>query len=271
MKRQRRQWMAHCRQRPERSCSDMKRVKRRIFSGVVCEQVVFSVPDRIRDLSDAAPQPRFKTEEERAAHRLGISRRQHVRIVNRNFGPSSRYSTLTMDDEHEVHTFQEARRVRDNFYARLKYRFPDAKILIYMGRGKSTHRIHLHMLSDGIPEDAIRERWTAGSVLRIDPLREHNYHNGVDRGQDYTGLANYLFDHWTPEQGGHRWKGSRKTLERPDYEEPTVVKRDYTVDKPPRPPKGYVLVETTATRYGYLYYKYVLKPQPRKRARKSRE
>ena len=38
-----------------------------------------------------------------------------------NFGPTSKYSTLTMDDEHEVHTFQEARRVRDNFYNRLIY------------------------------------------------------------------------------------------------------------------------------------------------------
>ena len=62
----------------------------------------------------------------------------------------------------------------------------------------------------------------------------HHY-NGVDRGRDYTDLANYL-------------------------------KRNYTEDKPPRPPKGYVFVEAAAMKYGYLYcYKYVFKPPPRKR------
>ena len=135
----------------------MQRVKRRIFSGAVCEQVVFNVPDRIKNLDKAEPRPRFKTEEERAAHKLGISRRKHARIVNNNFGPTSKYSTLTMDDEHEVHTFQEARRVRDNFYNRLIYHAPGAKIMLYMGRGKNTHRIHFHMISEGVPEDLIRK------------------------------------------------------------------------------------------------------------------
>ena len=127
------------------------------------------------------------------------------------------------------------------------------------------------MISEGVPEDLIRKQWTSGSVLRIENLREHNYYDGVDRGRDYTGLANYLFNHWTPEVGGHRWKGSRKTLQKPDYEEPTTVKRNYTEDKPPRPPKGYIFVEAAATKYGYLYYKYVLKPPPRKRTKKKRE
>ena len=179
---------------------------------------------------------------------------------------SQRYNLLG-----KVHTFREARRVRDNFYNRLIYHAPGAKIMLYMGRGKNTHRIHFHMISEGVPEDLIRKQWTSGSVLRIENLREHNYYNGVDRGRDYTGLANYLFNHWTPEVGGHRWKGSRKTLKKPDYEEPTTVKRNYTEDKPPRPPKGYIFVEATATKYGYLYYKYVLKPPPRKRPKKRRE
>ena len=43
----------------------MQRVKRRIFSGVVCEQEVFNVSDRLTDIKKAEPRPRFKTEEER--------------------------------------------------------------------------------------------------------------------------------------------------------------------------------------------------------------
>lgn len=176
----------------------MQRVKRRIFSGAVCEQEVFNISDRLTDIKKAEPRPRFKTEEEREQHRIGISRRKHARLVNENFSPRSLYSTLTLDNENEVHTFKEAKRIRDLFVRRLKYAFPDAVIFIYLGRGKNTNRIHAHMLSDGVPEEAIKKQWIYGSIVRIDHLREHNYYDGVDHGQDYTGLANYLFDHWTP-------------------------------------------------------------------------
>lgn len=129
----------------------MQRVKRRIFSGAVCEQEVFNISDRLTDIKKAEPRPRFKTEEEREKHRIGISRRKHARLVNENFSPRSLYSTLTLDNENEVHTFKEAKRIRDLFVRRLKYAFPDAVIFIYLGRGKNTNRIHAHMLSDGVP------------------------------------------------------------------------------------------------------------------------
>ena len=139
----------------------MQRVKRRIFSGVVCEQEVFNVSDRLTDIKKAEPRPRFKTEEEREQHKIGISRRKHARLVNENFSPRSLYSTLTLDDENEVHTFKEAKRIRDLFVRRLKYAFPDAVIFIYLGRGKNTNRIHAHMLSDGVPEAVILKRFLA--------------------------------------------------------------------------------------------------------------
>lgn len=244
----------------------MQRVKRRTFSGVVCEQEVFSVSERLQDIRKAEPRERFKTDEEREQHKIGISRRKHARLFNENFSPRSLYSTLTLDDEHEVHDFRDMKRLRDLLVRRLKYAYPDAVIFAYIGRGKSTQRMHLHMVSDGIPEEVITAKWECGSVKRIEHLREHNYYDSVDHGQDYTGLANYLFNHWTPEQGGHRWKQT-KNARKPDREEPTVIKREYTENKPPIAPKGYILVETRATKYGYLYYKYVLTPEKRKRRR----
>ena len=45
----------------------MQRVKRRIFSGVVCEQEVYTVSDRA-NIKKAEPRPRFKDDEERAQH-----------------------------------------------------------------------------------------------------------------------------------------------------------------------------------------------------------
>lgn len=242
----------------------MKRIKKRIFSGCVCEQIVFNVSERTRIVKDAKPRIRFKNQEEREQHKLLISRRRHARLVNENMDPTGLYSTLTFDTEYEVHTFDEARIVRDRYFRRLKYHYPDAVIFIYMGRGKSTDRIHFHMLSKGIPKEFIIEQWHYGSVVRVSNLRENNYYDGKNCGQDYTGLANYLFDHWTPEIGGHRWKMT-KNVRQPQEEEAKEVKRDYTENKPPKAPKGYVLIETKANKYGYIYFRYVMQPQlPRK-------
>lgn len=72
----------------------MQRVKRRIFSGVVCEQEVYTVSDRT-NIKKAEPRQRFKDDEERAQHRIGISKRKHQRLVNENFSPLSLYSNTS--------------------------------------------------------------------------------------------------------------------------------------------------------------------------------
>lgn len=134
---------------------------------------------------------------------------------------------------------------------------PDAQIALYPGRGKTTSRIHFHMVSNGLTEEQIREKWDGGTIIRIEHLREHNYYNGVDHGRDYTGLANYLFDHWTPERGTrHHYKGTRNLCQ-PEKEAATEAKREYSESKPPRAPKGYRLVEAKTNRYGYMCFKYV--------------
>lgn len=251
-------------------------VKDRIFSGDVCEQRVYNVPDGARNLSLHDPErpkkERFETEEEYESFKLRISRRQHARNFNANVSPDSLYGTLTCDTEHEIHDFGEARRIRRNFIRVLQYAYPNAVIFMYMGRGISTHRIHFHIVSTGVPKDYIEKKWKYGSVKRISNLREHNFYEGVDHGKDYTGLANYLFDHWTPEQGGHRWFQT-SNAKKPEKEEPTEVKvhGGYSEKRPPRPPKGYVLVESSSTKYGFFYFKYVKKPPKYTRAKKPKE
>jgi hypothetical protein len=239
---------------------NMARVKRRIFSGSVCEQEIFTIAGNRKDLQNAEPIERFTSEEERTQHREKMARRHHERIFNNNFSPASIYTTLTMDDDHEVHTFKEARTMRNNYVRRLKTANPDAQISIYMGRGKSTSRIHFHMVSNGLSEETIKAKWQAGEIIRAVHLREHNYYDGVDHGQDYTGLANYLFDHWTQEQGGHHYKATRN-LQRPKLKEPDIIKRNYSESKPPRMPEGYKLVEYTSNAFGYQYFKFVYIPK----------
>lgn len=241
-------------------------VKRRIYSGTVCEQLVYNVPDGVRNIEDYDPdrrlRKRFRDAEERAAFLKEISRRVHFRNFMANFSPTSLYSTLTFDDPHEVHTFRDAKRIRENYRRVLQYACPDAVFFIYIGRGKSTNRIHFHMVSEGIPEEVIAKKWKYGSVIRIQHLREHNYYNGVDHGRDYTGLANYLFGHWTPEVGGHRWFQT-KNAKKPEKEKAKEVhvRGGYSEKRPPRAPRGYKLVEVKTTKYGYYYFKYVWMPQ----------
>lgn len=253
----------------------MRRAKRRTWAGDVCYQVVYTVPQRMENIKTSQPQtPRFETEEDRKAHRDGISLRRFVKLVNHNFSPTSCYSTLTFNKEYDVHTFEEATLLINRYVKRLQYRYPGCKIILVKGRGKGTGRIHCHMLSDGIPLEAISEVWGMGEVVRIEKLRAHNYYinedgQKVDHGANYKGLAIYLHNHWTEEQGGRRWKATR-TIKAPEPEQATEAVRMYTVDKPPVSPKGYILVSATATKYGTLHFEYVRKVEPQKRGRKKK-
>ena len=179
----------------------VKRHKRRKFSGRVCEQIVYTVAGGADPKTSRPKKPRFQSQEEREEFNTRISAAKFAALVNANFSPTSYYSTLTLDSEHEVHTAQEMRRIRDKLYRRLVYHYPKAKIVIVYGRGKSTSRFHLHLITDGIPADELGRLWGLGSVIDCKPLRKHNYYldengNKVDHGQDYTALANYLHGHW---------------------------------------------------------------------------
>ena len=246
----------------------MKRVKRAIYAGAVCEQIVYTVADNTVNLKKSKPKPRFKNDEERERHNTEIARRHHAQLFNENMKAGiSLYSTLPFDDEHEVHTFDEAEKIKEIYIRRLRRKYPDAIIFFYKGRGKTTERIHFHMVSLGIPETFIKEKWTFGGTGRIVKLREHNTYNGQDYGADFTGLANYLFNHWTPEQGGHRYYRTRN-IEAPEKERVNLIIRDYSVEKPPRAPKGYKLVESEGNEFGYLYFKYVKIPEGEKKRAK---
>ena len=117
----------------------MKQMKRRITMGAICEQVVYNVPDNVRKIEEYDPEKarkdRFEDEAAYKKFKEKISRRNHLRAFHANFSPTSIYGTLTFDDENEVHTFDEARIIRRRFLKVLKYKYPDAVIFLYMGRG----------------------------------------------------------------------------------------------------------------------------------------
>ena len=60
-----------------------------------------------------------------------------------------------------------------------------------------------------------------------------------------------------------------KNARKPEKEDPTEVhiRGGYSEKRPPRPPKGYKLVEVKTTKYGYQYFKYVAERPKRKPGR----
>lgn len=243
----------------------VKRHKRRLFAGKVCTQIVYTVSDGADPKTSKPRKPRFQTQAERDEFNGKLSLDRFIALMNANFSPTSLYSTLTLDTENEVHTAEEMRRVRDNLVRRMQYHYPKAKIVVVYGRGKTTNRFHLHMVTEGIPEEAIGELWGLGSVIEVRHLRKHNFYideqgNKVDHGQDYTALASYLHAHWKKEFGGHRYKATRNCI-RPEPEPATEAVREYSPKHPPVAPRGYILVEARTTKYGYQYYKYVVDPR----------
>lgn len=246
-----------------------RQMKRRIFAGSVCQQIVYNVPDGIRKPENFDPEresrKRFKDDAEYEEFKERIAIRKAIRRFNAAFSAGDLYITLTFDDDWEVHTFREAKQIRRKFIRVLQYAYPEAVIWCTMGRGKGTNRIHFHLVVKGIPEDFVVGKWKYGSVTHVRPLREHNYYEGKDHGADFTGLAKYLLNHWTKEQGGHRFFLT-KNAAKPEEEEPTEVRvtGGYSMKRPPVAPKGYMLVNGMSTKYGQLLFKYVVIPGPDK-------
>lgn len=246
----------------------MPRCKRTTISGVVLEQEFYTVAERA-NIKKSKPQPeRFANQEERDEYNLRKSLKRFIQEVNTNFNHHAYYATLTFNPEFLPDDFKEAEKILGNYIRRIQHVYPLAKIVAVMGRGHQTGRIHFHLIIADVPKYIILAKWTLGDITRIEHLRRHNYYkdeNGIsiDCGEDYTALATYLFNHWSKEQGTRkRWKAT-KTIVSPKKSDPKAVAVNYTLDKPPKAPKGYMLVEAKQNPFyknSYLYFKYVLIP-----------
>lgn len=157
-------------------------VGRDTYSGMVLEREYYPKPPQVKHTSlyDVLHPRREKTPAQKALACNRQSLQRITRTTNTNFTPASMYVTLTFDDEHHPANYDELRRIRDNYVRRLRAAYPNMKAIVVMGRGKDSGRFHLHAIIDGVPARAIAEKWDGGNVKRIEPLRAHNWYNGVD-------------------------------------------------------------------------------------------
>ena len=230
------------------------RVRRRIDAGCVCEIEIYNAAGAAQ-AARRVKRLRFRDEAERAEHRDRIGRQAFARMIHANYvAGRSLYSTLTFRDEDEVYSMTDAKRARANYARRLRRAYPEARFVIVLGRGTKRMRIHMHMISDGIPAGDLARIWGEGLVESA-PLRAHNLYGGIDHGPDWTALALYLWRHWTPEQGGHHYYATRNHRA-PERDAVAEVRREYSPERPPKL-RGYMLAEAYGTPFGYMYFRYV--------------
>jgi len=226
-------------------------------SGVVYEAEIYSVSDCVKNIKESKPKPdNIRTPEEKKNYNNHKSEKHFVRLVNTNFNSSAYYVTLTYDEEHLPLTYEEACNILSNYIRRLQRNNPNVAIIAVTGFGKSNGRLHHHLIILGASEDDILNKWKHGSIKRAEHPRKHNFYNGIDCGEDFTGLAVYLHGHTPAEHKGKRWKQT-KNLKKPQQEKAKTVLRSYGLNKPPKAPKGFILVESKTSNYycGYMYFK----------------
>lgn len=237
------------------------RYKRKTYSGVVLEQEVYFAGEGAKDAPDIERRLWHpKTEAEKKAANERQSQKRMTRLINSTFAVGGSYVTLTYDDKHLPETWEEAEKILKKYIRVIKYKFPNARIVAVTGEGRRSGRLHHHLIIAGAWESYIVKKWTCGSVVRIEPLRAHNYYDGKDCGRDYTALALYLWAHSASRpKKGKRWVQTKNCVQ-PEAEKAQEIRRDYSAEKPPRTPKGYRFVYAYEGKNGYLLFKYVKDP-----------
>lgn len=237
--------------------------RRDTLSGAVLEIEQYTAADNVLNIKTATPKEvKPKTPEEKEEHNRHKSEKHFIRVVNANFNAHAYYVTLTYDNEHLPESYADAQKQLRLYVRRLKYRCPKAKIIGVTGYGTRSGRLHHHLIIDGVNEEDILSKWIGGELVRAEHLKQNNIYNGVDHGEDYTGLAVYLHAHTNCVTNGKRWVQT-KTVEMPDEKPVKEIKRAYSEDKPPKAPKGYMYIGVTSCPYfasTYINFKYVRIP-----------
>ncbi len=233
--------------------------RKKTRSGAVYEVEFYPVPDGIKNARHSEPIPEnIRTPEQKEEYNRHQSEKRFVRSVNTTFTSESFYDTLTYDDEHYPDSYYKAEKELEKYIRRLRYCNPNARIVAVTGYGSISGRLHHHLIIDGANDKDILRLWTNGKVAKHENLREHNYYNGVDYGEDFTALACYLHRHTPAGHRGKRWKQTKSIIK--PVQDTAIAKRVNSEKNPPEAPEGFVLVEVRKCEYyasGYIYFKYV--------------
>jgi hypothetical protein len=149
------------------------------------------------------------------------SERELIRVLNANFTREDLEIHLTFEDHPLPESYEEAKRMSDNFMRRVKYRYTKAGIelkYVVVISGDETHRWHYHItLSGGIDRDELEALWPYGYA---NSRRLQFNENGVEGLSRYISRQHLQEEGYERAKGRRRWFGSRN-LVRPQPKEVT--------------------------------------------------
>lgn len=188
-----------------------------------------------------------------------------ARILNCNFKAGDLWVTLRYSDDRLPETEEEAKAIAAKFLRKAKAMLKkEGKELRYVMTTSSTRpasgekaRLHHHIVMDAVSWEAMQKLW---------PDNEFTYRR-LDNRKDYTGIARYMIENASKEDGKRRWSPS-KNLKKPIYTEPIPVKLKEKI----RVPAGANIrenVEQMDEESGLVrrYVRYVSPPKPISRRR----
>lgn len=177
------------------------------------------------------------------------AKKKLARLLSCNFGENDFFMTLTYHDKSTV-TEDEAKKELVNFLRRLrnlykKKELPELKYIAITELDKKDGLHHHLALSGGVSRDEVESVWKKGrtrtSYIEEDRIR---------------GLANYF-----TKQSQDKTPGKRRWLQSKNLTQPEVTKKvikNVNPKKEPKPPKGYLLVDTVTqvNDYNGAVYRY---------------
>ncbi|MEA5056087.1 MAG: hypothetical protein VB047_00805 [Anaerotignum propionicum] len=210
----------------------MPRYRKHIWAGDVYECEEYYSPRAIGKKYNRG-QNELLTSEEQKERNLKLARRKLSRLINANFRQGDLFITLTY---RKRLSREEIKRELRNFLSRLR-RWRKKKglsaIKYIVVTESESGREHHHLLVNAmeITLKELTELWGNGRVMI----------SQLEPGGDYTGLARYITKENIKEYE-KRWTTSRNLVQ------PKVVVKKINSANPkkkPKPPKGYLVVESS--------------------------
>lgn len=170
--------------------------EQRVLAGPRMEVSFYEIFPNGRRIPERAPKAQPTTEAQQK-YNHDQAMKKIVLLVNANFQRGDILVTLTFDDDHLPESWEEVRRIIQNYILRLKrwrkkrglaelkYLYAVEQTVRKSGARKGQPNWHIHMLLSKTPRDVVEDLWPEG--VRVNARRYNPDRFGMDAAAKYIG------------------------------------------------------------------------------------
>lgn len=170
--------------------------EQRVVAGQRMEVSFYEIWPDGRRVPERAPKTKLSTEAQKK-YNHDQAQKKIVLLVNANFVRGDILVTLTFDDEHLPESWEEVRRILQNYilrlkrwrkkngYGELKYIYAIEQTVRKSGKRRGQLHWHVHMLLSKMPRDVVEDLWPEG--VRVNARRYNPDRFGSDAAAKYIG------------------------------------------------------------------------------------